>query len=232
VVGLLVSALSFGNVRAILASARDLLRRTGPPRAFLARESEAGIRRAMEGFKHRWTTGEEIAALLGGLRGVLARFDSLEALFRRGAHRAHETFWPALAEFTRALREAIAPPFRDTRLLPDPGRGSACKRLCLYLRWMIRRDRVDPGGWSGVPRSKLIVPLDTHMFRIARAMDFTRRRTPDARAALEITGAFRRLAPRDPVRYDFALTRLGIRGDMDWDDFAGAPRPALMDQEL
>ena len=75
---------------------------------------------------------------------------------------------------------------------------------------MVRRDDIDPGGWERIPPSKLIVPLDTHMFRICRAFGFTRRRQADLRSAIEVTGAFRKLAPEDPVRYDFALTRSGI----------------------
>jgi uncharacterized protein (TIGR02757 family) len=98
-------------------------------------------------------------------------------------------------------------------LLPDPAAGSACKRLHLYLRWMVRRDAVDPGGWSRVRARQLVAPVDVHMHRLGRALGFTKRRQADARTALEITAALRRFAPHDPVRYDFALTRLGIRDD-------------------
>ncbi len=97
-----------------------------------------------------------------------------------------------------------------TMLLPSPGKGSACKRLNLFLRWMVRSDDVDPGGWSGVDAGKLIVPLDTHMHRMGLEVGLTRRKQADMQAALEVTRAFRTIAPEDPVRYDFALTRLGI----------------------
>ncbi len=76
---------------------------------------------------------------------------------------------------------------------------------------MVRQDDVDPGGWTDVPRSHLIVPLDTHMFSLCRTLGFTTRKQADLIAALEITAAFRSIAPDDPVRYDFSLTRLGIR---------------------
>jgi uncharacterized protein (TIGR02757 family) len=85
----------------------------------------------------------------------------------------------------------------------------------LYLRWMVRRDRVDPGPWRRVPRAKLVVPLDTHMFRIARALGLTRRRQANLATAIEITKAFAQHSPRDPVRYDFCLTRLGINPLLD-----------------
>jgi uncharacterized protein (TIGR02757 family) len=103
-------------------------------------------------------------------------------------------------------------------LIPPVGRGSACKRLNLYLRWMIRKDAVDPGGWDGISPSMLIVPLDVHMHRISRLIGFTERSQADMKAALEITSCFRKLYPDDPVRYDFTLTRFGIRSDMSLDD--------------
>ena len=104
-------------------------------------------------------------------------------------------------------------------MLPCPSRGSACKRLNLYMRWMVRRDDIDLGGWDRVPASKLVVPLDTHMHRIALAFGATRRKQANLRTALELTAAFRAIAPDDPVRYDFALTRFGIRSDMDVEAF-------------
>jgi uncharacterized protein (TIGR02757 family) len=84
---------------------------------------------------------------------------------------------------------------------------------------MVRRDRVDPGGWERVPASKLIVPLDVHMHRISLAMGLTDRKQANMRAALETTAAFRKMMPEDPVRYDFSLTRLGIRGELGIDEW-------------
>jgi uncharacterized protein (TIGR02757 family) len=94
-------------------------------------------------------------------------------------------------------------------LVSDPGKKSACKRLFLYLRWMIRRDAVDPGVWNQ-DSSRLIVPVDTHMLKFGRILGLTERNQPDLKTALEITEGFRRISPEDPVRYDFSLTRLGI----------------------
>jgi uncharacterized protein (TIGR02757 family) len=89
---------------------------------------------------------------------------------------------------------------------------------------MIRHDAVDPGPWRGLPAAKLVVPLDTHLFRIGRALGLTARRSADLVTALEITRGFARLAPRDPVRYDFCLTRLGIRPEC-----RGTPLGDLLD---
>ena len=95
-------------------------------------------------------------------------------------------------------------------LLPHPARGSACKRLMLYLRWMVRNDRVDVGSWSDVSPALLVAPVDTHLFAMARRFNWTQRKQANLATALEITAALRRFAPRDPLRYDFALTRPGI----------------------
>ncbi len=96
-------------------------------------------------------------------------------------------------------------------LLPLPSRGSACKRLHLFMRWMVRNDDVDPGGWNMIPSSELIVPVDVHMHRIGIQLGFTSRKAADAKTAKEITEGFRVVSSDDPVKYDFALTREGIQ---------------------
>ena len=93
-----------------------------------------------------------------------------------------------------------------------PSTGSACKRLNLFLRWMVRQDGVDPGGWSAVPRRQLVVPLDTHTIRVGRCLRLTRRTTPGWKMAVDITQALRALDPDDPVRYDFSLCHLSMMG--------------------
>jgi uncharacterized protein (TIGR02757 family) len=120
---------------------------------------------------------------------------------------------PALAELIKRFNGND--PDSKNSLLPSPDKGSACKRLNLFLRWMVREDAVDLGGWKGIPASKLIVPLDTHMYRICSSLNMTCRKPADMATALEITKYFRKISPEDPVRYDFAITRLGIRDDAE-----------------
>jgi len=136
----------------------------------------------------------------------------MEASFLSGSRSADETVLPALENWVRIMRTGGEGSARRD-LLACPRQGSACKRLNLFLRWMARKDRVDPGLWSGVSASKLVIPLDRHMHRIARAWKMTARPAADLRAALEVTAAFRGISPDDPVRYDFALTRASMRGE-------------------
>lgn len=218
VVGLLASSLACGRVAQILKSVRYVLRRMGPrPARFLRNASEASLGRDFAGFRHRFSDGANVSAMLLGAAGVIERYGSLRNCFAAGLHDSDETVLPALSAFVRELSGAG----RCGHLLPDPAGRSACKRSNLFLRWMVRCDDVDPGGWDAVPAAKLIVPLDTHMHRIGLALGATRRKTADMRTALEITDAFRRIMPEDPVRYDFALTRLGIRSDMDLSALSG-----------
>ena len=95
-------------------------------------------------------------------------------------------------------------------LLPKPIRGSACKRLNLFLRWMVRDDEVDAGLWSSVDKAKLIVPVDVHMGRLCKILGFYDRKSVSLAAAIDITNSFCDIEPTDPVKYDFALSRIGI----------------------
>jgi uncharacterized protein (TIGR02757 family) len=217
IVGLIASALAYGRVAQIVKSVAAVLDRMPSPRAFLERSSPDRMRRSFADFRHRFTTGEELAAVLLGAKRVIERYGSLRRCFAGGLIAGDDTVLPALSAFVAELTDDAGG--AGWSLLPLPGRGSACKRLHLFLRWMVRRDEVDPGGWDEVPRAKLIVPLDTHMHRIGRHLGLTGRKQADLRAALETTRAFRTIRPDDPVRYDFALSRLGIRADADLTGF-------------
>ena len=211
IVGFIASSLAYGNVKQILRSVSLVLTRMGPcPSAFLLNSPFNRIAETFTDLKHRFTTGQDLARLLWGVRRVIERHGSLQKCFSCRLHRNDHNVIPALSAFV----ENIFPDGCDF-LIPAPGKGSACKRLNLFLRWMVRRDDVDPGGWEGVPPSKLLVPLDTHMHRIAITLGLTKRKQADLRTAIEITEAFRKLSPSDPVRYDFVLTRFGIRKDLD-----------------
>jgi uncharacterized protein (TIGR02757 family) len=141
----------------------------------------------------------------------MGEYGSLSRLFCSRLDDSDTDVIPALSRFVAEVYGRSSG-FRPC-LLPSPDAGSACKRLHLFLRWMARSDEVDPGGWDEVPPSMLVVPLDIHMFRICGELGLTDRRQADCRAAREVTEGFRLISPDDPVKYDFALTRLGIRKD-------------------
>lgn len=216
VVGLIASGLAFGNVKTILRSVDAVLDHFQHPAADLRGIDPAVLPRLFGSFQHRYVRGQELAELLAGMQRVIIQYGSLESCFRQFIREDDADYAPALARFVAALRENS--PLPKNYLLPDPALGSACKRLWLYLRWMVRKDAVDPGTWAGLDTAKLIVPMDTHMHYICQRLGFTQRKTADLRAAREATTAFRRVCPDDPVRYDFALTRLGILR-MDVDDW-------------
>jgi len=222
IVGMVAAGLSFGNVTQILRSTQRVLDTLGPSPCLEA-STQPQLRAAFQGFRHRYVNEHELVAYLWAIKTANERHGSLGALFKSGDVNSHETIVPALTAYIATLRTYSG--FGKNYLLPDPNLGSACKRLHMFLRWMVRRDSVDPGGWTGISPARLIVPIDVHMHRICRALGLTQRKQADLKTAFEITKGFKILAPSDPVRYDFALTRLGIRRDTDLDAFLATCRP-------
>jgi uncharacterized protein (TIGR02757 family) len=218
IVGILAACLAYGRVAQIHRSiASALVPLTPSPARRLGEATGRSLHRAFAGFKHRFTGGEEVAGLLLAVKSMREEHGSLERCFAAGLAPGEGDLFPALAKFSEKLSAGVGVP--GSMFVPSPGKGSACKRLNLFLRWMVRRDAVDPGGWDSVSKSRLLVPLDTHMHRIGLMLGLTSRRQANRRTAVEITESFRKLAPEDPVRYDFALTRSGILKNTDISDF-------------
>jgi uncharacterized protein (TIGR02757 family) len=219
IAGFCASALAFGRVASVLNSIDTLFRIVGSrPAAFVRAFDPSAPHPELRRMVHRWTRGEDLAALLWILRQMLERAGSIEAFFLEGFDAAHEDIGPALDSFsTRALALDVRRAYgRVPRrpgvcyFFPRPSAGSACKRLNLFLRWMVRRDAVDLGVWTRVPASKLVVPLDTHVIRLGRCLRLTRYTSPGWRMAADITRSLRRLNPEDPIRFDFSLCHVGM----------------------
>lgn len=218
IVGLISSSLAYGRVAQILKSVSVILDKMGnSPIGFIKSTSTDSLHSIFKNFKHRFTTGEDLVLMLIGIKNVIIEYGSLYECFQEGMNGEEDSILPPLSFLVKKLRRPLNG--SNSTLLPLPEKGSACKKLNLFLRWMVRKDNVDPGGWHGVDPSRLIIPLDTHMHRICSMLDMTCRKGADMRTALEITKAFRKIVPEDPVKYDFALTRLGIRDDSDLDSF-------------
>ncbi len=210
----MASAVAFGNVKALRAKLEDALRRLGPHPSRTA-DDEAATHAALAGWRHRVYRGEDLACLVVGARRVQRAHGSLGARFEADLRR-EGALRPALASFVTSLRDAggLGDAARTRRgaahLLADPAGASACKRLMLFLRWMVRpADGVDLGLWD-VPTSALLIPVDTHILKLGRNLGLTRATGPTWRAAEEITRALAALDPDDPVRFDFALCHMGM----------------------
>lgn len=199
------AALSYGRVASIQNALNDLNQRwENQPAAFLSQASRVEQRNALSGFVYRWTRAPHLLSHLRGWRHLQSTAPLWQRLRDAGTPCYREALVPLIVEMKAAEGD-------PGHLCPDPAANSACKRLAMWLRWMVRKDGIDPGIWAAqLDPAKLWVPLDTHMFRIARQLRLTRRRLPDAESARRITRAFARLQPADPVRYDFAITRLGM----------------------
>ncbi len=213
----LAAALAFGNARAVGASLERVFAWTGPHPARFVRGLPADPDARPAGFRHRWTSSLDLLRL-GVILGRIRRdHGSLGALFATGVRRSRRM--PDLRGAIDAFRDAAlarepaelgAPDSRLAYFFPSP-RTSAAKRPLMFLRWMVRPDDgLDLGLWDCLEPRHLMVPLDTHMFRIARRLRLTGRRTPGWEAAADLTRALARIDPADPVRFDFPLSRLGI----------------------
>jgi uncharacterized protein (TIGR02757 family) len=232
VAGFLAAELAYGRVGQIEKSLNDLLGRMGNSPFEFIRDFNEQKRNRLESFKHRFTDGEALSELLLLLRRVLRRYGSIEAFFVRFYSANDSNIIPALKKFCDSLLDMharshngyVSRPLRF--LLPRPAAGSACKRLNLFLRWMVRDDEVDSGLWKGGPnakkgvwerksidKSKLIVPVDIHIGRLCRILGFHNQKVVSLATAVKITECFFEIEPHDPVKYDFALSRIGILED-------------------
>ena len=203
VAALVVSALALGRASLIIPAARSVLATLGTSIAERVRETAPGGWRAkLAGFRYRFFSGNQVSCLLDGVGEVLREHGSLEAAYGRGARG-----WEGL----RAFAALFTAKERDLGILvPVEGSTGAFKRLNLFLRWMVRQDSIDPGGWSVLEPSGLFMPIDTHVLQWARLEGLTQRASADRNSCQAITDVLRELCPEDPLRYDFAITRQGM----------------------
>jgi len=213
IAGLLASSLAYGRVSCILSTLDNLDRimKKGPF-DFAVHTAFARKQQALSGLKHRFTTGLDLCVLLESAARAVRRYGSLGSLFST-VNSASEGMRSALGRFVESLKSMAAdlPASGLDYLLPSPQKGSACKRLNMFLRWMVRpRDGIDLGLWTGISCAQLLIPVDVHIARVGAQLRLTKRATPDWAMAEEITGSLRRLSPEDPVKYDFSLCKSGM----------------------
>ena len=219
VVAYCAAALAFGRVASVLQSIERVVEIMGAqPAAYVRRFDPVRDGCQFSHVVHRWTRGVDLAALVWILRQMIDRAGSIEGFFLEGHDPAAEDVGSSLDSFSsRAMQLDLKAVYGRVPkrpgvgyFFPRPSSGSACKRLNLFLRWMVRRDALDLGVWTGVPASQLVVPLDTHVIRVGRCLRLTRYVSPGWPMAKDITVSLRRLDADDPVKYDFALCHLGM----------------------
>ena len=214
IVGLIASSLALGRVSAIINIITSVLEKLPSPYYNINTYSENELSDLFSNFKYRFYKPEDIICLLLAIKDVIQKFGSLNACFSSGYKDNHKTIHPALIVFVNNLNCN-----KQLKMIADPSKNSACKRLMLYMRWMIREDNIDPGGWVGIPKSKLIIPLDTHIYKISKMFNLTTRNDTGIKTALEITENLKNIDRDDPIRFDFSLTRPGIHPDLDYGEF-------------
>jgi len=227
VAAVIASAFAYGGIKIILRTLETIFAVLGPsPRRYLERFDPKKGLASFSGFKHRFNDGRDLCALLWSIRLMIEQAGSVNAFFLGFHDPGAEDVTQSLNGYTsgvlaldyrRVFGAGTIPadsyfPF----LFPAPASGSACKRLCMFLRWVVRpKDGIDLGLWHGISAAQLIIPVDTHIQRICGYLGFTRRTTADWRMAREITASLRRFDPFDPVKYDFSLAHLGISEGCD-----------------
>lgn len=212
IAGLFAALFAWGNRTTIIQKTTELMSRmNNTPHEFLLNLNAAGQKQLL-GFKHRTFTDTDLLYLADFLHQHYNNVESLETAFTRWMHRRDATTENALNGFYRYVFSLEHVPARTLKHIASPEKKSACKRLNMFLRWMVRDDQmgVDFGIWKTISPAQLVCPLDLHVARVARRFNLLKRTNTDWEAALELTMALRRFDRHDPVKYDFALFTLGV----------------------
>jgi uncharacterized protein (TIGR02757 family) len=216
----LSSVFAYGNVKAILRALdfiSDLLGEN-PYDALVSEKSGLLARIRKSGLRYRFYSNEDIARLFEMLKRAYGEFGSLENLFMK----SYEPNAPNLrneielfnAWFLNECEKANCSTRGFRFMFPQPSKGSAVKRMNLFLRWMVRKDEIDFGLWRGIPKNRLVIPLDVHVARISRELGLTKRNDNGWKTAVEITETLKLFDENDPIKYDFALCHIGMRKEV------------------
>ena len=214
--GFLAATLAWGQRKTIINKCREFLGYMDhAPHDFVLSHQEQDLKPFLN-FKHRTFNATDALYFLAFFRHFYQQHDSLEQAFILGMTPDSETIASGLIHFHRLFFSLPDYPPRTRKHVSTPERKSACKRLNMFLRWMVRHDEqgVDFGLWRHISPSQLICPCDVHVDRVARQLGLITRRPTDWQTALELTHNLRQLDPHDPVKYDFALFGLGVAGEM------------------
>jgi len=202
---LISSSLAYGNVKQIIKTLDYVFSVMKNPYYYVIDTDSKKIIDDFKNFKHRFTKGKELSHLILNLKETYKNHRDLEDFFIKHLGGEEENIYNPSMRFLKSFLK-----FKTPTLIPDPEKKSSFKRFNLFLRWLVRKDEVDLGVWEKIPTAILIIPLDTHMRRISMELAITRRKDTTIKTAIEITNFFKKIEPKDPVKYDFSLTRAPI----------------------
>ncbi|MFZ1517668.1 MAG: TIGR02757 family protein [Ignavibacteriaceae bacterium] len=217
VVGLIASIFAYGNVKQIENTLKKfIVVFEGNPYSFIKNISLGKDSKKIFGIKHRFYTEDDILKLFIILNKEIKKHKSIKQIFLQGYNISDENVKNGISNFSNHFINSFIETFGEGSagikfMFPLPEKGSACKRMNLFLRWMVRKDELDFGWWKEIPTSKLVIPVDTHIARISRDLKLTNRKNADWKMAEEITRNLRKFDSRDPIKYDFAICHIGIR---------------------
>ena len=216
IAGIISSVFAYGNVKQIIKTLEKIHNiMQNKPYEFVSNYSFENGLEVFQNIKHRFFTSEDIARFFNALNKSYKKYGSLNNMFLVLFKENNEDLKGALSLFSNQLTEFAVDNVKISLgikfMFPDPFKGSACKRMNLFLRWMVRKDELDFGLWNEIPASKLIIPVDTHVAKICKQLKLTKRKNVSWKMAEEITENLRKYDPVDPVKYDFAVCHIGMR---------------------
>jgi uncharacterized protein (TIGR02757 family) len=212
IAGFFASIFAWGNRTTIINKSKELMKlMDNAPYDFCLNHDLGGLKRLM-GFKHRTFNTTDLLYFIEFLKFHYQHNNSLETAFSKWMNKKDETIEKALIGFHDYFFSLHDAPVRTKKHIATPNRNSTCKRLNMFLRWMVRKDKqgVDFGIWKNITPSQLICPIDVHVARVARHFDLVQRKQIDWQTALELTNHLKKFDRNDPVKYDFALFGLGV----------------------
>lgn len=214
IAGFFAAIFSWGNRTTIINKSRELLQlMDNVPHEFCMNAGAAGLKKLLN-FKHRTFNATDLLYFVEFFRYHYSMNDTLETAFTKWMDKKDDSVENGLKGFYNYFFSLPDVPLRTMKHIASPDKNSSCKRLNMFLRWMVRRDTkgVDFGIWKNISSSQLVCPLDVHVARVAKQFNLLQRDQSDWKAAMELTGYLRTLDKEDPVKYDFALFGMGIAG--------------------
>lgn len=212
IAGFFAALFSWGNRTTIIHKSNELMQlMDNEPYAFCLQHSDADLKKLLS-FKHRTFNATDLLYFVSFFNMHYSKQHSLESAFTQWMNKRDATVENALNGFYHYFFSLTDVPPRTRKHIAAPEKDSSCKRLNMFLRWMVRRDKagVDFGIWDNIHPPQLVCPLDVHVARVARQLGILKRKIPDWQAALELTSFLRTLDKADPVKYDFALFGTGV----------------------